>query len=162
MTITEACKKTLELGLNQGTSGNISTRIDENSFLITPTNAPYQTLKEDDLVICNLDGNSKNGVPSSEWRLHAEIYKNFSNINSVVHTHSPKATEIAMKELPINPSIPCAPFAEFGTTQVGLSVIPYLRVTNTVLLGKHGTVAVGKDLDEAFNNAKLIEEQASF
>lgn len=160
MTIIEACKKTLELGLNQGTSGNISIRIDEKSFLITPTNTPYQTLKESDLVICDLDGNSKNGVPSSEWRMHAAIYKNFTNINSIVHTHSPKATAYAEKELPLDYDIPCAPAQEFGTIEVGLSVLPYLKTTDKVLLGKHGVVAVGKTLDEAFQNAIDIESRS--
>ena len=83
-------KKLLDKNLVAGTSGNLSIRgEDENTFYITPSGIDYLEITEKDIVRINSKGESldKFRKPSSEWRMHIEIYKNYPNYNAVVHTH---------------------------------------------------------------------------
>lgn len=158
MTITQLGRKSLALGLNTSTTGNLSTRVDATHFLIKPHGITYEALRDEDLVVCDLEGNAVGGIPSSEWRMHAVIYKYFPQINAVVHTHSPNASVYAESEQAFE-EIPCTTFSGYGTWAVGESLLPYLPEHTQILLGKHGTVAVGATLEEAFDRAVEMENR---
>ena len=88
-----------ELGINQGTSGNISLRW-KDGILVTPTGVPYEELKPEDICWQHLDGNVKGKLEiSSEWRFHIEIQRHRPDVNAVVHTHSNHATALAIQEM---------------------------------------------------------------
>lgn len=92
-------KKLLDKNLVAGTSGNLSIRgEDENTFYITPSGIDYLKITEKDIVKINSKGESldKFRKPSSEWRMHIEIYKSYPNYNAVVHTHSTIATAFSV------------------------------------------------------------------
>ena len=121
-------------GLSVGTSGNLSVRYDEH-FLITPTGIAYEQLIPDDIVLCDLDGNvvAGNLKPSSEWPLHAAIYKERDDAQAIVHAHPPYATGLACTHKPIpafnymiaiagGNSIRCADYATIGSQQLGQSI----------------------------------------
>lgn len=97
----EIVDKSLEAfreGLFSGTSGNMSCRVAPDEMLITPTSVRYDMLRAQDIVRMKLDGTVLEGglQPSSEWRMHAAVYKAYGETNAVFHTHSPYATAFAV------------------------------------------------------------------
>jgi len=159
-------------GLNPGRSGNLSARL-ERGFVITPSGAPYDTMHPDDLVFLDDEGEfgGGQGKPSSEWRLHLEIYTQRPEIGAVVHTHSPFATTLACLHRAIPPfhyeiafaggsDIRCAPYATFGTPALSDRAVEALIERRACLLANHGAVAIGADLEAAVELAEKVEALA--
>lgn len=167
-------KKSLQNGMVAGTSGNLSVLLEESKAIaITPSGYDYSIMEEKDIVIIDFHGTILEGhhKPSSEWRLHSEIYKNLPHVKSVVHTHSPYATSFAVlhKEIPVvliemipflKGSIEVSPYAKQGSSEVGLSAIPILARKNACLMANHGVVAVGDTLGQAYINSIYVEDAA--
>ncbi len=161
-------------------SGNLSLRT-ARGFLITPSGLPYAALTPGDLVECGVDGVSlgpRRGEvrPSSEWRLHAAIYRARADAGAVVHTHSPMATALACARHAIPPlhymitlageggarGIPCAPHATFGTEALAEAVVASLGAgLRATLLANHGVVALGATLAGAVALAREVENLAT-
>lgn len=161
-------------GLFAGTSGNMSLYLPERGLmLITPTSVRYETMRAEQIVIMQLDGTCvKNDNPSSEWRLHAEVYKAHPEITALFHTHSPYATGFAVCRKPIPATlieayfflggeVPCAKYATPGTPEVGIYAAEALTEgKGGCLLENHGVVAVGTTLAQAYLRAEYIEDAA--
>ena len=156
--------------LFSGTSGNLSVR-DGETMLITPTSVRYESLTPEDIVQMSLDGAAVRGTPSSEWRMHAEIYKTRPDVRAIVHTHSPFATAFAAARKPIpacliemrfflGGEVPCAPYAPPGTLELGAVCAEALEDRGGCLMANHGALAVGRDLHEALLRAEYIEDSA--
>ena len=172
----EIVDKSLEAfreGLFSGTSGNMSCRVAPDEMLITPTSVRYDVLRAQDIVYMKLDGTVLEGElqPSSEWRMHAAVYKAYGETNAVFHTHSPYATAFAVvrKSIPtvliescifLGGDIRCADYATPGTKEVGLNAVPALEGRRGCTLANHGVLAVGGDLAKAYLNAEYIEDVA--
>jgi len=171
--VLEYAQKGYTYGLMAGTSGNISALSDDGKIVITPSGNNYLKMTIDDIMVIDFDGAVIEGLhrPSSEWPMHAEIYKNMPEVRAVVHTHSPYATSFAV----INEAIPLiliemvfflrgdvrvAPIAAQGTTQVGAVVVEALKGRGACLMQNHGAVSVGKDLHEAFIRTEYTEDAA--
>jgi len=156
------------LGINRGTSGNVSARW-KRGFLITPSGRRYEDTKPADVVFVNAAGKpSGKWVPSSEWRFHHDIYRNRSDANAVVHTHSSFATTLAClgKDVPAfhymiavagGNSIRCAPYATFGTQKLSDNALKALRDRNACLLANHGMIATGSNPETALALAIEVE-----
>jgi L-fuculose-phosphate aldolase len=160
-------------GLGTGSSGNLSTRVNEG-MLITPTGIPVEHLTPDQLVHVSLDGEVSQGQlrPSSEWHMHAAVYRDRPEIEAVVHCHSRYATILACANKPIpaihymiaitqSGEVPVASYATFGTNALAASVIAGLEGRLASLLANHGQIAIGRDLGEAMRVAREVEELAS-
>ncbi len=162
----------VERGLTSGTSGNVSLRTKEG-MLITPTGVSPDKLNAEQIVHMRLDGRifENQLVPSSEWRMHADIYANKPELNAIVHCHSNYATILACAHHSI-PSqhymvaacksyeIPLAPYATFGSQALSDATLCALSSSLACLLANHGQVATGVDLEQALTLAALVEEQA--
>lgn len=173
--IVEISQKAFNLRLFAGTSGNLSYYLRaENKMLITPTCVRYETMTAEDVVVIDLDGNSIEGIhkPSSEWRMHAEIYKHRDDVNAVFHTHSQHATAFATvyKNIPtiliemipfLGGDIKVAEYKKPGTADVGTAALAVIKERGGCLLGSHGVLTVGTSIDEAFIRAEYIEDAAS-
>lgn len=159
-------------GISSGTTGNLSVRHEEG-LLITPTGLEYNTLKQEDIVSCDLDGNILSGKlkPSSEWPFHAAIYKARADVNAVVHVHSAYATGLSCtrKAIPAfhymiaiagGDSIPCAEYATFGTVELSKNIIDALVERDACLMANHGMVAVGSSITNAYALAHGVESLA--
>lgn len=87
----DICRRMNASGINQGTAGNLSVRID-GGFLITPSSLPYETMTPEDIVEMDFDGTYVGRRPSSEWRFHRDILRKRDDVNVVLHCHSVYAT----------------------------------------------------------------------
>ena len=157
-----------ELGLNKGTSGNVSVR-HEDGFLITPSGMDVTEMQTSSMVMMSMDGTPKSdGKPSSEWRFHRDIYQAKPHVGAVVHTHSMFATTLACLQKDIPPfhymiaiaggdSIPCAPYALFGTQALSDAAITALKDRKACLLANHGMIAIGSDFKQALAITQEVE-----
>ncbi len=158
-------------GLNQGTSGNVSVRSGEG-FLITPSALPYEQCTPADLVWVDGSGLPQgNRKPSSEWRIHYDLYGQYPRAGCVLHAHSLYCTTLACLERSIpafhymvamagGDSIRCAPYATFGTQALSDAVIEALRDRCAALLAHHGMVCFAGDLDAVLALAVEVETLA--
>ncbi|SHN82280.1 class II aldolase/adducin family protein [Bradyrhizobium erythrophlei] len=169
--IIDACREMNRLGINQGTSGNISLRHDDG-MLITPTSVPYNAMQVDQIVFMKLDSEPGGGQrPSSEWRFHRDILKARPEVNAVVHAHPPFATVLAImgREIPAvhymiacagGDTIRCAPYATFGTEELSRHAVTALADRSACLLAHHGMIVVGTSLAKAMWLAVEVETLA--
>jgi len=169
--IIDACLRMNTLGINQGTSGNISLR-HEAGMLITPTSVPYETMQPEQIVYMGLDGSFDPAQrPSSEWRFHLDILKARPEVNAVVHAHPPYSTTLAIMGLEIPPvhymiavaggdTIRCAPYATFGTQELSQHAVRALEDRLACLLEHHGMIAIGPSLSKAMWIAVEVETLA--
>ena len=150
-------------------SGNISVRY-KNGFLITPSGVKYLSLKIDDIVFVSLEGKFENNKqkPSSEWRIHKDIYNIKKEANAIVHAHSTNATAVSTHGKPVpafhymvalagGNNIKCADYATFGTKELSDNIIKALENRKACLMSNHGQVAFDESLDKAFELAQEIE-----
>jgi L-fuculose-phosphate aldolase len=169
--IIDACLRMNTLGINQGTSGNISLRHGEG-MLITPTSTPYEAMKPEQIVYMHLDGNHDPAQrPSSEWRFHRDILKARPEAQAIVHAHPPYSTMLAIMGMEIPPvhymvavaggdTIRCAPYATFGTQELSEHAVRALEGRTACLLAHHGMIAVGPSLPKAMWLAVEVETLA--
>ena len=163
----------VEAELTDGLSGNISARSpDGATILITPSARDYRLLTEKDLVSLTLASGEAKGrwKPSSEWRLHRDIYRVRPDVNAVIHHHATWASAVAVagKTIPvlvdeaadIGP-IPTAAYAPPASQDLADTVAREMgRGCNAVLMANHGAVAVGRDVREALRRALEVERLA--
>jgi L-fuculose-phosphate aldolase len=172
--LAQAARELHGSGMNLGTAGNLSERT-VDGMRITPSGLPYAQLHADDLVRMTLDGRvlqaEAGRTPSSEWRFHAAIYREFAGAGAVVHAHSTHATSLAClgRGIPAfhyevalagGSDIRCAAYATFGTPELAENLLEALRGRQACLLANHGLVAWGQDLAAAISLATKVEQLA--
>jgi L-fuculose-phosphate aldolase len=169
--IIDACQRMNALGINQGTSGNISVRHGDG-LLITPTSTPYEAMAPDQIVFMGLDGShAAHQRPSSEWRFHLDILRARNDVGAVVHAHPTYCTILAIMGLEIPPvhymiavaggdSIRCAPYATYGTPELSAHALAALEGRFACLLDHHGMIAIGSSLAKAMWLAVEVETLA--
>ena len=166
-------KKLNTTNLSALRSGNISVRVKEkkiNGFYITPSGVKYSSLRTKDIVFVSLKGrfDKKKGIPSSEWRFHQDIYVNKKEAMAIVHAHSTCATAVSthQKSIPAfhymvgvagGEDIKCTKYATFGTRKLSNNILSALKNRMACLIGNHGQIAFGENLDKAFELAQEVE-----
>ena len=176
--LTEATREMYRRGLVGAYSGNTSLRLtnsgDDSLLLVTPTHHPYYRLQPDELVVVNLDGDPVSPAPmapSSETRLHLEIYRQRPDVQAVAHTHSIYASVAAVigRDIPplidemlmtIGGPIKVSKYAFPGTQELAEQAYDALGDRNAALLRNHGAVGVGPDIWDALEVCDLVERLA--
>jgi L-fuculose-phosphate aldolase len=171
--LAEYCHRLYNRDLIGSTEGNLSVRLNENCILITPAGIDKARVSQADMVNISIDGQVLAGMhqPSSEYRLHLEIYKRRPEIKAVCHAHPIYATSFAVAGKPLNkvilPEIVAAigliPISDYGipgTADLAHKVGKLARDFNTVLIKNHGAVTLGENLEEAYNRMELTERYA--
>lgn len=158
-------------GLGQGTTGNVSVR-GNGGYWITPSARRYEECSAADMVFVDMAGSSDGPHrPSSEWRLHHDIYLTRPEVNAVLHCHAPACTALAclrqsipafhyMVAMAGGDDIRCAPYATFGTQQLSDLALQALANRKACLLANHGLVCVERDLPRVLELSLVIEELA--
>lgn len=169
--IIETCREMNRIGLNQGTSGNLSHRIPDG-LLITPTSLPYDRMTPPDIVRMSFDGTYKGRHrPSSEWRFHRDILKERTDVNVVLHTHSVYSTTLSVHERGIpafhymvavagGTEIRCSRYACFGTQELSENALAALEGRTACLLGHHGLIVLAETFEKALWRAVEVETLA--
>ena len=168
----DACLAMNEAGINQGTSGNISVRVADDRFLITPSGIAYDQMRPEQIVLMDLDdGYFGELLPSSEWPLHLEIYRCRPEAGAIVHTHPTFCTALSCLHWTIpafhymiavagGSDIRCADYASFGSKELARNIITALEGRGACLLANHGMVCFGKTIDKALWLAIEVETLA--
>ena len=158
--------------INQGTSGNLSVRLNDR-ILITPSGVAYDALRPEDLVEIAIDGRViGRGKPSSEWLFHRDLLSARRDASVVLHSHPVHATALAClrRDIPAfhymvavagGDSIRCAPYATFGTQELSDHALAALVDRRACLLANHGVIVLGASLREALDLATEVEALAA-
>ena len=151
------------------TWGNISKRINSESFEITPSGKEYSKITYKDIPIVKIEDCSydkKGPKPSSEKLVHAVVYKLRDDVKCVVHTHQLYASAICAEGkdviLPNGTKLPCAKYGLPSTKTLANNVYKCIEENpdlDMFLMEKHGTIVFGKTMEEALKKAELLEKQ---
>lgn len=159
-------------GMTLHTGGNLSARDPQSGLIaIKPSARPYEAMRPQDVAVIDEEGNLVEGPykPSSEWRMHTMLYRQYPHAGAVVHCHSTYCCALAAvgREIPlVNHELCCycsqavrvAPFALAGSVELGRAAIQALGADNNVaLLQNHGQVAIGATLWHAMDAACAAE-----
>ena len=171
--VIKAGHELLKAGLIVRTWGNISCRVSDTQFVITPSGRAYEDLTPDDIVLVNISDLSYEGEvkPSSEKGIHASCYELRPDCNFVIHTHQANASIVSALGYDINSlteehsaiignDVPCASYGLPGTGKLRQGVIDALNRSKSkaIILAHHGAVCVGSDYDDAFKVASTLED----
>ncbi|MGF9763665.1 class II aldolase/adducin family protein [Microvirga sp. 0TCS3.31] len=169
--IVEASREADRQHLNSGTAGNISVRC-KDRMLITPTGVRVSDLTMDKIVLTDFEGTFEGTWrPSSEWMMHAAIYKAIPEAGAVVHTHSDHCVAIACLREAIpsfhymlasfgGSDVPCAEYAPFGSPELAAAAVTALKDRSACLLANHGAICFGESLPVALAKAAKLESLA--
>ena len=169
--VIDTCLAMNAQALNQGSAGNVSTRF-ESGFLITPSGLPYERLEPRDIVLVGTDGETRDALePSSEWRMHRDIYLHRPDAGAVLHAHSTFATALSCLHLDIpafhymiavagGSDIRCADYALFGTQDLSDRMLAALEDRRACLLGTHGMICYHDDLEASLKLGIEVETLA--
>lgn len=170
--LVQAGKDMLEKGLTAETWGNISLRDPEEQLVyLTPSGMPYNTIVEDDVVVCTLDGTIVEGTrkPTIEKDMHLGVYRERPELNAMIHTHPVYSMVFSVLQKPIpaimdeaaqafGGTVECAPYALPGSPELATNCVQAVGQKGMAcLLANHGAVCLGKDLKEAFKTCKVLE-----
>lgn len=154
--------------LSVGSAGNVSVRTG-HGFLVTPSGMAPDYCTADDMVAMTPDGTAQGRyAPSSEWRMHRDIYAARHEVNAIVHAHAPFATALACHRRAIPPfhymiarfggdSIRCAEYATFGTQALSDAVLAALAGRSACLMANHGMIVLCESADAALARAEEFE-----
>jgi len=171
--VVETARELLQRGLVEGTSGNLSARLDDGRIVLTPSSLPYETMTVEDLVVTDADGNVQVGerAPPSEKSLHLACLRAHSDIGAVIHSHARYCTMFAVTHQPIpcvieefdiyvGGEVPVADYKLTGSDELADEVARHVGDRGAVLMANHGLLTVGRDLGEAMKVASLVERTA--
>lgn len=171
LALLDAARRLDAAGLNVNASGNLSVRVGER-VLVTPSGIAPDDMTVGDGVLLTADGvpvDTRGRVPTSEWRLHTEVYRRRPDVGAIVHTHSPEATAAATlaRSVPAihyvvarfgGVDLVCAPYATYGTADLAVAVAVTIGDHRyACLMANHGAIAVATDLPTAVALAFDIE-----
>ena len=170
--ICDVCHKMWQLGWVAANDGNVSVKLDDGTFLATPTGISKSFITPEKLVRIDANGEVLEGQegakPSSEIKMHLRCYQEREDVRAVVHAHPPTATGFAVAHLDMDRytmietviaigSIPVTPSGTPSTYEVPDAIAPYLKEHDVMLLENHGALTIGTDLINAYYRMETLE-----
>lgn len=168
MTAFELYRELGARGLIVGSSGNVSER-DVRGMIITPSGGAPDGVDVSGMAVMTLDGTVLNdATPSSEWEMHAAIYRAFPEAGCIVHAHADACTALACLHRDLPPfhymvlgfggtDVRCAPYTTFGTPALAALAVKALKGRNACLLANHGMILFARDANQALARTLLLE-----
>ncbi len=182
MRIWEIKKQIIEIGRRiwlrgyvAANDGNISVRLNENEVLTTATGVSKGFMTDEMIIRIDMEGKvlDRNAKfkPSSEAKMHLEVYKERPDVNAVVHAHPPYCTSFAVAGIPLDRCvlpeaiivIGSVPIAEYGmpsTMEIPEKIRPHIKNSDAILLQNHGAITVGSDVMNAYFKMETLEHTA--
>lgn len=172
--IIEVCQRLHDRNLLAAADGNVSVKDGDQKIWITPTGQTKAFMDNRELACITVNNEIISGKPSSERKLHLAIYKHCPSAKAIVHAHPPHAIAWSlafgeMRELPYKSlpevilatgKIPIVPYARPGSDEMGNSLIPFLPDHKILVMQKHGAVAWGETIEEAYRGIERVEHIA--
>lgn len=164
-----------EQGLVRSSDGNISVRIDDNRFLMTPRGLYKMAMETEDPIVVDWEGNVLKGkggyLPTTEMRMHLEIYRQRPDVNAVLHAHPPHCvaltiaslgfpTEMMPEIMSTIGDVPTVRYAPPGSEELVLQMRASIKEHDALLLSHHGSITVGKTVEEALIILERLEHMA--
>ena len=171
--IVEVGRRLWQRGFVASNDGNISVRLDDRRLITTPKSVSKGFMTADMMVVTDFEGKKLAGDrdPSSELKMHLQVYRDRADARAVVHAHPPTATGFAVAGIPLDRavlaevvttlgSIPIAEYATPSTDELPIACSKYLKAHDGLLLANHGALAIGPDLFTAYYRMETIEHFA--
>lgn len=170
--ICDVCHKMWQLGWVAANDGNVSVKLEDGTFLATPTGISKSFITPEKLVRIDAAGEileAKEGYrPSSEIKMHLRCYQERGDVGAVLHAHPPTATGFAVAHVHLDRyamietvaalgSIPVTPYSTPSTYEVPETIAPYLKEHDAMLLENHGALTVGTDVVNAYYKMETVE-----
>ncbi len=168
--ICEIGRRIYNKGFAAANDGNITYRLSDNEVLCTPTMVSKGFLKPDDICLIDMEGKQLAGRKkrSSEALLHLQIYRERSDIKSVVHCHPPHATAFAIAREPIPQcvlpevevflgDVPITRYETPGGQAFADTIIPFVKKSNVIILANHGTISYGESVERAYWWTEILD-----
>ncbi len=155
--------------------GNFTFRLDENLLLTTPSGVSKGFMTPEMILKADMDGKpvSANSQyrPSSEIKMHIEVYRQRPDVKSVIHVHPPYCTSFAVAGIPLDKCVlpeaivdlGAVPIAEYGlpsTQEIPEAIREHIKKSDAILLANHGALTLGRDLLDAYNRMERLEHSA--
>ncbi|WP_233146857.1 class II aldolase/adducin family protein [Paenibacillus selenitireducens] len=170
--ICDVCQKMWQLGWVAANDGNVSVKLDDDTFFATPTGISKSFITPEKIVKINAKGEVIEGLPpyrpSSEIKMHLRCYEEREDVNAVVHAHPPVATGFAVAHVHMDEytmvesiialgSVPVTSYGTPSTYEVPDAITPYLKEHDALLLANHGALTIGSDLLTAYYRMETLE-----
>ena len=173
--IVEVAHKLWDKGFVAANDGNITIRLNDKEFLTTPTGISKKSLTVEMIIKVDMKGqpivHNANYRPSSEAKMHIEVYMQRPDIKAIVHSHPPYCTSFAVAGIPLDKcilpeavltigAVPVTPYALPSTMEIPDAIRPYIKNTDAVLLANHGALTMGTDVTNAYYKMETLEHSA--
>lgn len=170
--VVAVCKRMYAHGLIASTDGNVSVRLNERRFLVTPSGVHKGQVEASDLVVVDALGRpQRGGRASSELQMHLHLYAIRPDVRAIVHAHPPVAVACTLAKLALDVAylpevvfalgtIPTVPYSTPTTADVSDAVDRVARIHDVFLLERHGSVTVASDIETAYNRLEALEHTA--
>lgn len=170
--ICDVCHKMWQQGWVAANDGNVSAKLEDGTFLATPTGISKSFITPEKLVHidrdCSILEAQEGYRPSSEMKMHLRCYAEREDVGAVLHAHPPVATGFAVANIPLDEysmietvltlgSVPVTPYATPSTYEVPDAIAPYLQYHDALLLQNHGALTVGSDVVTAYYRMETLE-----
>jgi L-fuculose-phosphate aldolase len=169
--VCNAGRHLLKNGLVARTWGNVSIKVSDTQMVITPSGRKYEELTPEEMVLVDFytlkyEGRLK---PSSELKLHCEVYKTRKHINAVIHTHQMYASIVAAAQKDVvvldekhqkilgGKIIKAAPYALPNTKKITVETAKAIENSNAALMSNHGVVCIGTNIENVFEVCQTLE-----
>jgi L-fuculose-phosphate aldolase len=173
--ILEVGRRIWTRGYVASNDGNITVKINDGEILTTPTGVSKGFMTQDMILKMSIDGKllSKSATfkPSSEVKMHLEVYREREDVRSVIHAHPPYCTSFAVAGIPLDKcvlpeailTLGAVPIAKYGTPstrEIPDAIKPHIQTSDAILLENHGALTLGKDLLSAYHLMETLEHAA--
>lgn len=172
--IVEIGKRMYDKNYVASNDGNISVRLPDGLIMITPTGVSKGFMESETMCVIDMDGNLVEGSvrPSSEYKMHLEVYRRRADVNACVHAHPRAATAFAVARVELNKlslpevvfsvgSIQLAGYASPSSAELPMKVAEKIGESDALLLSNHGALTVGNDLLSTYYKMETLEHFAS-
>lgn len=171
--LVEICRRMYEKNFITSTDGNVSIRLKNDRLLITPSGVHKGFLTPDQLILTDLNGKKISGKynASLEIQMHVGVYSVRKDVWAVVHAHPIHCIAFTLAGLELGKDhlpevvlsvgeIPIVPYTTPTSYEVPEKIQEYIKTKDALILDRHGSLTVGKDLQDAYNKLERIEHVA--